>query len=191
MNKTHVDRQDDETQLIVLAQSGDVAAFGILAIRHQDRLYRFLMKTARTPADARDLTQEALLQAFRCLATFNGAARFSTWLTGIALNLSYNDARRASKCTCVEFNEENMADLPNSMSNPAHHYQQKASLGLLACAIEAMPADMRKYVQLISLDGHSYEDVAQLLKIPLGTVKSGMSRARQLLRCELTQKGFF
>ena len=54
-----------------------------------------------------------------------------------------------------------------------------------------MPADMRKYVQLISLDGHSYEDVAQLLEIPLGTVKSGMSRARQWLRGELTQQGFF
>lgn len=191
MNGKASDGQDDETRLVELAKGGDADAFGALVERHQNRLYRFILKSVNSPADARDLTQEALLQAYRCLDSFNGTARFSTWLTGIALNLVRNQVNRAPKCHFVECNEEIMANITNTLDDPAHHHQQKASLGVLACAIEDLPADMREYLVLIGLEGHSYEEVAQLLEVPLGTVKSKMSRARQKLRQDLAVQGFF
>lgn len=191
-----IDRQGpnssvEDARLVVLAKGGDTAAFSALVERHQNKLYRFILKSVNSPADARCLTQEALLQAYRCLASFNGTSRFSTWLTGIALNVTRNQIRRASKCHFVEYDEESMACMANTLDDPAHHHQQKASLGVLACAIENLPADMRKYLVLIGLDGHSYEEVAQLLEVPLGTVKSKMSRARQKLRQDLAAQGFF
>lgn len=181
----------EDARLVVLAKGGDTAAFGTLAGRHQNRIYRFILKSVGTPAEARDLTQEALLQAYRCLASFNGTARFSTWITGIALNLARNHANRSPKCRFVEYNEENMASMTNTASDPYHHHRQKASLDALAAAIEALPTGMREYLVLIALDGNSYEEVSQLLDVPLGSVKSRMSRARQKLRQELTAQGFF
>jgi RNA polymerase sigma-70 factor (ECF subfamily) len=183
--------QDDETRLVALARGGDAGAFGALVERHQDKLYRFVLKSVRCPADARDLTQEALLQAYRCLASFNGASRFSTWLTGIAVNLTFNHARRASSGRFVEYKEEDMANLASPLDDPSQQHQQKAMLGMLSRAIDAMPDDMRKYMLLIGLEGHTYDEVAQLLEVPLGTVKSRMNRARQALREELARQGFF
>lgn len=182
---------DDDSRLVALAKGGDIAAFSALVERHQNKLYRFILKSVNSPADARDLTQEALLQAYRCLASFNGTSRFSTWLTGIALNLARNQVNRAPRCQFVEYNEENMSGKANTLADPPHQHQQKISLGMLASAIEALPPDMREYLVLIALDGHSYEEVAQLLEVPLGTVKSRMSRARDKLRQDLAAQGFF
>lgn len=183
--------EDDEAGLVARAKGGDAAAFSALAGRHQDKLFRFLLKSVKTPADARDLTQEALLQAYRCLASFNGEARFSTWLTGIALNLLRNQINRALKGNFVEYNEENIAHLSNHLDDPAHHHQARVRLNMLARAIEAMPVDMRECLLLIGVEENSYEEVAQLLDVPLGTVKSRMSRARQMLRQDLAGQGFF
>ena len=182
---------DDETRLVALAKSGDNAAFIELVERHQNRIYRFILKSFNSPADARELTQETFLQAYRCLASFNGTARFSTWLTGIALNLTRNQIRRAPKCHFVEYNEENMACMANTQDDPSHQHQQKVSLVALVCAIEALPADLRKYLVLIGVDGYTYEEVAKLLEVPIGTVKSGVSRARQKLCQNLALQGFF
>ena len=191
MNDKASDAQADETRLVALAKGGDIAAFGALVERHQNKLYRFILKSVNSPADARDLTQEALLQAYRCLASFNGTSRFSTWLTGIALNLARNQVNRASSGRFVEYKEEDMAHLASPLDDPSRQHQQKAMLGMLSRAIDAMPDDMRKYMLLIGLEGHTYDEVAQLLEVPLGTVKSRMNRARQALREDLARQGFF
>jgi RNA polymerase sigma-70 factor (ECF subfamily) len=191
MNGKPTNIPDDDIRLVALAKDGDTAAFSALVERHQNKIYRFILKSVNSPADARDLTQETLLQAYRCLASFSGASRFSTWLTGIALNLTRNQVNRTPKCHFIEYNEESMSNMKNPLDDPSRHHQQKVTLGVLACAIEALPADLRECLVLIGLDGHGYEEVAQLLEVPLGTVKSRMSRARQKLRQDLAVQGFF
>lgn len=182
---------DDDSRLVALTNGGDNRSFSVLVERHQNKVYRFILKHVNSQADARDLTQEAFLQAYRCLASFNGTARFSTWLIGIALNLARNHVNRAPKSIFVEYCEEDMPNITNVSDDPAHQHQQKRSLGVLARAIETLPADAREYMVLIGLDGHSYEEVAQMLAVPIGTVKSKMSRARQKLRQDLVSQGFF
>lgn len=189
--KSGMNGPEDEIRLVALAKGGDARAFGALVERHQNRIFRFILKSIDSPAEARDLTQETLLQAYRCLASFNGTSRFSTWLTGIALNLVRNQIRQAPKRQIVEYNEENMANMANPLDDPSLYHQQQARLGVLAVAIEALPADMQEYLTLIGMDGHSYEEVARRLDVPLGTVKSRISRARQKLRQELAAQGFF
>lgn len=182
---------DEENGLIARAKGGDATAFSTLVERHQNKIYRFILKQINAPAEARDLTQETLLQAYLCLTSFNGASRFSTWLLGIALNLARNHLRRVPQCHFAEYNEENMFNIANGADDPAQQHQQQATLGVLARAIEALPAEMRDYLVLVGVDRHSYEEVAQLLDVPLGTVKSGVSRARQKLRQNLALQGFF
>lgn len=145
------------------------------------------------PADARELAQEALLQAYRCLAAFNGASRFSTWLAGIALNLARNHLKRAAPCGLVEYGEETLSALAaeRDKDDPERRFRNKAALAMLARAIDALPPDMRERVVLIALEGHSYEEAATLLGLALGTVKSRTSRARQKLREDLALQGFF
>ena len=79
----------------------------------------------------------------------------------------------------------------NTLDNPSLKYQQRAMLGELVCAIQALPAALRESMLLIGLEGHSYEEAAQLQNLPLGTVKSQVSRARQLLRQKLALRGLF
>jgi RNA polymerase sigma-70 factor (ECF subfamily) len=182
--------RDDDNRLVALALAGDVAAFTALIKGNENKVYRFILKFLNSSADARDLTQETLLQAYLCLASFNGASRFSTWLIGIALNLARNHVSRAPKFRFIEYNEEIMPDT-NTLDNPSLKYQQRAMLGELVCAIQALPAALRESMLLIGLEGHSYEEAAQLQNLPLGTVKSQVSRARQLLRQKLALRGLF
>lgn len=181
----------DESILLASAKSGDGSAFCALVKPHQNNVYRFILKRINSPEDARDLTQQTLLQAHLCLATFNGTSRFSTWLIGIALNLARNHVNRAPKCHFVEYNEANISDIPRVVDAPFLDHQQKIRLGVLARAIETLPADMRECMVLLGMEGRSYEEVAQLLEVPVGTIKSKMSRARQKLREILALQGFF
>jgi RNA polymerase sigma-70 factor, ECF subfamily len=183
---------DNDQMLVALAKNGDTAAFATLVERHQNKVYRFILKYVHAPTDARDLTQEALLQAFRCLAGFNETARFSTWLTGIALNLARNFVNRSPRGEFVEYQEELLpASLEDVSGDPARSHERNTFLGALSSSIDALPEEMREYIVLLGLEGCSYEEIAELLGVPLGTVKSKVSRARQKLREIMKQRGYF
>lgn len=181
----------DDIRLLSQARNGDGKAFGVLAERHRNRLYRFILKNVRCPVEARDLTQESLLQAYRSLGSFNGSARFSTWLTGIALNLTRNHLNRGPQRFFVENGEEDLSGMSSSRDDPFFLHQRNTEMAALADAISGLPADMRECLVLVALEGYSYEEAAQLLDVPVGTVKSRICRARQKLREELGAQGFF
>lgn len=183
---------DNDTLLVKLAKNGDQAAFTTLVERHQGKLYRLVLKYVHCPTEARDLTQEALLQAYRCLSSFQENSRFSTWLSGIALNLARNFVNRSPKGDFVEY-EENCAHLAeeSTLCDPVHNHERSVFLDALSQSIDALPGEMREYIVLIGLEGCSYEEIAEMLGVPLGTVKSKVSRARQRLRESMKQRGFF
>lgn len=181
----------EDSRLVSQARNGDGNAFGVLAERHRNRLYRFILKNVRCPVEARDLTQESLLQAYRSLGSFNGSARFSTWLTGIALNLTRNHLNRGPQRFFTGHGEEDLSGIASSRDDPLFLHLKNAEMAALASAISGLPADMRECLVLVALEGHSYEETAQLLAVPVGTVKSRICRARQKLREELGAQGFF
>lgn len=185
------DIASDYNHWLALARTGDTAAYGKLALAHQTKLYRFVLKYVRSTADARDLTQEALLQGFRCIDAFKGDSLFSTWLTGIALNLARNFIKRTPAGDFVEYEDHGHYCVGHASDDPVRTLQGKESLTLLSAAIADLPTDMKECLILISMEEFSYEEVAHTLGLPVGSVKSKVSRARQRLREALVECNLF
>lgn len=181
----------DDDHWVALAKTGDTVAYGQLALAHQTKLYRFILKYVKSAADARDLTQEALLQGYRCIEAFKGNSRFSTWLTGIALNLARNHVNRAPAEIFVEYDDDGQGAGGHSKGDPLRALQDKEALTSLSVALAALPADMRDCLLLVGMEELSYEEVAQTLGLPIGSVKSKVSRARQRLREALAGGNLF
>jgi RNA polymerase sigma-70 factor (ECF subfamily) len=162
--------------------AGDPAQFNGLVMRYANGLYRFILKNVGHASLAEDLTQETFVDAYRQLPRFRGEAKFSTWLFGIALNKVRNyinrspDRRQQNSPTCVLH-----PDLASD-GNPTQLLEKKQTLLALQRAIETLPIELRESLILVVMEGLSYEEVAQLLGIPVGTLKSRVHRARDLLR---------
>ncbi|MDD2923583.1 sigma-70 family RNA polymerase sigma factor [Rhodoferax sp.] len=172
----------DDERWVALAQAGDIQAYGQLALAHQTKLYRFVLKYVKSVADARDITQEALLQGYRCIGSFNGHSRFSTWLTGIALNLARNHVNRAPAAQFEEYADDGLAAGLHSQGDPVRALEDRQALQAMSAALATLPGDMRDCIVLVGMEGLSYEEAAQALAMPVGSVKSKVSRARQRLR---------
>ncbi len=169
--------------LVDRARSGDSEAFSRLVREHHAQVWRFLMKWVRNRDDAEELAQETFLAAWRGLANFRGAAQFSTWLLGIALNLARNHHNRsAARNREAELpDEEHLADLLAPAPGPHELLVQKSTLAALDRAIARLPRDMREVIVMVTLEGLALGETAAMLGIPVGTVKSRLSRAKERL----------
>jgi RNA polymerase sigma-70 factor (ECF subfamily) len=175
-----------EAALLASARGGDAQAFGDLVKLHQNRVYRFVLKQLGQREIAREITQETFLQAYSGLSRFRAEARFTTWLIGIALNLTRQHLRGgAARGLHFEYQEDETRG--SAFTDPANIAQRNAALNALQGAIDALPADIREPLVLVALEGLGYEDAAELLQIPLGTVKSRINRARSDLKGALQE----
>lgn len=174
------DIEPDDEALIKAILGGDTDRFSPLVTRYQTRVMRFILKYEYNTYDAQDLAQETFLQAFRALPSFNHRARFSTWLTGIAFNLIKNHIGRTPTKQHVHLDiDEQPEDAPGFASdNPARDYENKQLLAAMAKAVADLPQHMRDAIVLVSSEGLSYEEAADTLGVPVGTVKSRLCRAR-------------
>lgn len=179
--------QDDALQ-VAAARGGDRKAFGALVERHQVLVYRFLLRRCRTAEDAQDLAQDAFIIAWSRLPTFDNRSRFSTWLLGIALNLARDRAGKASTRSEVELDEDLERSVPDPSAGPDVQRERKRALGALQQAIERLSPDLRTTLELVAFEDMAYDDVAVLLDVPAGTVKSRVNRARSLLRAAVGER---
>ena len=185
------DREIDR-QLVERAQRGDKQAFGLLVEKYQRKLARLLSRFIRDPAEVEDVTQEAFIKAYRALPAFRGDSAFYTWLYRIGINTAKNYlmalGRRAPTSTEVEAEEaegfeegEQLRDIntPESLllSNEIAETVNKT--------IEGLPEELRRAIQMRELDGKSYEEIAQEMKCPIGTVRSRIFRAREAIAEQL------
>jgi RNA polymerase sigma-70 factor (ECF subfamily) len=185
------DREIDQ-QLVERAQRGDKRAFGLLVDKYQRRLARLLSRFVRDPAEVEDVTQEAFIKAYRALPNFRGDSAFYTWLYRIGINTAKNylmaAGRRAPTSTSVDSEEaegleegEQLRDI----NTPESMLLSREIGDTVNAAMQALPEELRTAIQLREIEGMSYEDIAQMMSCPIGTVRSRIFRAREAIAEQL------
>jgi RNA polymerase sigma-70 factor (ECF subfamily) len=189
----------EESAVVARARGGDREAFGWLVERHQDRVYALAWRLCRGDRDhAEDLAQESFLRALRGLPEFRGDAAFSTWMHRIVLNLHLNResslagrARRRQVSLGAGKDEDGpRLELPSRGPRPDEQAADSELLGRLRLAFDELDETRRVVVLLRDVEGRSYEEIAALLEIPIGTVRSRLARAREELSSRLGGSGF-
>lgn len=182
----------DDLLLVKRAKQDDPKAYETLLKKYRKSVYYMLLKMVNNADDAEDLTQEAFAKAFNSLAKFDSKYAFSTWLFRIATNNCIDFIRKkriqtVSIDTPYENDEgDSMSfDLPDPNLSPDDLMLKKQRKEYLGKAVERLPAKYKRLVQLRYFQELSYEEVAQELELPLGTVKAQLFRARELLSQEL------
>ena len=183
-----------ELELVQRAREGELAAFNSLVLRHQNAAYGLALRFLSSREAAEDATQEAFIRAYRAIGTFRGE-RFRSWLFSIVANACRDELRRRRRRPQRSLDEAreqpDRADLDPTDTDPTPEAQ--ALSGELREALERslmqLPEDWRLVVVLSDVQGLSYEEIAESTGVPLGTVKSRLSRARARLRDILLASG--
>ena len=176
-----------DQQLVARVQKGDRRAFDLLVIKYQHRILALVTRFVSDHAEAQDVTQEAFIKAFRALPAFRGDSAFYTWLYRIAVNTAKNhliSRGRKTPTTDVDwddaavFSEE---DRMRDTDTPDGLLQRDQLKAVVFSAIDALPEELKVAVTLREIDGLSYEEIAQVMDCPIGTVRSRIFRAREAI----------
>ncbi len=181
------DREVDQ-QLVERAQRGDKHAFELLIIKYQRRLARLISRFVRDGAEVEDVTQEAFIKAYRALPGFRGESAFYTWLYRIGINTAKNYLltfkRRVPTTTMIDSDEaENFEEgaLLREVSTPENELMSKQVVDVVNLSLQQLPDDLRIALTLREIEGLSYEEIADVMNCPIGTVRSRIFRAREAI----------
>jgi len=191
-----------DSEIVKRAQAGDHDAFRILVERYQGRAYGLALRILRNEEQAKDAVQDSFLKVYRSLDRFEGRAGFYTWLYRIVMNQCLDHKRRDKSDREVEWNDESavgVLDASELAASPAGRDADREAPDVaierseirqaVARAINALPEDARRTIQLREIDGLSYKEIAEAMGIPKGTVMSRLHYARQRLRELLQEAG--
>jgi RNA polymerase sigma-70 factor, ECF subfamily len=180
--------QDDaDQQLVRRVQAGDKSAFNLLVLKYQHRVLKLVGRFVSDAAEAEDVAQEAFIKAYRALASFRGESAFYTWLYRIAINTAKN-ALVSNRRRPVDFDLD-LQD-PEQYDRHARLKESDTPEGVLLTeeirqvvehAMEQLPEDLRTAIVLRELEGLSYEEIAEAMDCPVGTVRSRIFRAREAI----------
>ena len=184
--------RDIDQRLVERVQRGDKAAFHLLVAKYQRKIFRLLSRLIRDAAEVEDVAQEAFIKAYRALPNFRGDSAFYTWLYRIAINTAKNhlvsQGRRAPTTTEADIEEaetfddgEHLRDL----NTPDSMLLSKQVAEAVNRAIDQLPEDLRTAIVLREIEGLSYEEIAESMNCPIGTVRSRIFRAREAIAQEL------
>ena len=181
------DREADQI-LVERVQRGDKQAFGLLVSKYQRKLVRLLSRLIRDPAEVEDIAQEAFIKAYRALPSFRGDSAFYTWLYRIGINTAKNylaaQGRRAPTSTGLDSEDaEDFEEGEQLRDNntPERILMSKQIGNTVNAAMAALPEDLRTAITLREIEGLSYEEIAQIMDCPIGTVRSRIFRAREAI----------
>lgn len=169
-----------DRELLDRARRGDGDAFGLLVVRHQDRIYTAVLRFCGDEEDARDIVQRAFLNAWRRIDSFKGDSAFSTWMYRIAFNESVSFRREGGRRRLGETGPE-----PADDRRPGDRLDSEENRAKVQDALSRIDPDDRKIIILRELEEKSYDEIAEILEIPKGTVRSRLFRAREALREKL------
>jgi RNA polymerase sigma-70 factor (ECF subfamily) len=179
----------DEALLIRDAQRGDLDAFNRLVLEYQDMLFNTALRILGDEDQAADATQEAFLSAFRSIKSYRGGS-FKAWLLRTVTNACYDELRRKKRRPTVplepETDDGDELEAPRWLADPSLSPEEKVELDDLEHAIQHclddLPSDFRTVVVLVDVQGMEYTEVSEAVRVPLGTIKSRLARARLRLR---------
>lgn len=172
----------DDQALVAAALSGRSEAFGTLVERYDRAVYHLAFRTLHHQEEARDVAQEAFFKAYRSLRTFKPEAKFSTWIFAIAYHACCDRLARRKR-----YSNDELPERADASAGPEDQAVAGDEGRRLRCAIDALPEKYRAVITLYHLQGRQYDEIAQVLGIPMGTVKTHLFRAKEQLRRMLTE----
>jgi RNA polymerase sigma-70 factor (ECF subfamily) len=185
------DREVDQ-QLVERAQRGDKRAFELLVSKYQRKLARLLSRFIRDSTEVEDVTQEAFIKAYRALPTFRGDSAFYTWLYRIGINTAKNYlvamGRRAPTTTDIDSEDAEGfedGDRLRDLNTPENELMSKQIAQTVNQTLSELPEELRTAITLREIEGLSYEDIANIMNCPIGTVRSRIFRAREAIAAKL------
>jgi RNA polymerase sigma-70 factor (ECF subfamily) len=180
-----------DQKLVVRVQKGDKTAFDLLVRKYQHKIAKLISRYVRDRREVEDVTQEALIKAYRAIGGFRGESAFYTWLYRIAVNTAKNyleSQGRRPPGTDMEIETAELTDGGASLRELATPERQMLTdeiANTVNRVIEGLPEDLRTAITLREIEGMSYEEIAQVMDCPIGTVRSRIFRAREAVDQEL------
>jgi RNA polymerase sigma-70 factor (ECF subfamily) len=177
--------EDLDQELVKRVQKGDKAAFDLLVIKYQHKLVHLVNRYVKDPSEAQDVAQDAFIKAYRALPEFRGESAFYTWLYRIAINTAKNyllsRSRRHYDYEIDVQDAEQLGDTPllKDIETPEESLMNEQVVQVISAAIDALPEEMRVAITLREFEGMSYEEIAEVMDCPIGTVRSRIFRARE------------
>ncbi len=174
--------------LVAKCQKGDKQAFELLIKKYQRRIFHLIYRITQDPAVVEPIAQEVFLKAYRSISSFRGTSRFYTWLYRIAVNTSLSHVKKESagenRERSLEYDLQTSSALADSMKTetPEELFMRKEFFKYLIDSLRRLPEELRTAVILRELSGMNYEEISEIMDIPLGTVRSRIFRARARLR---------
>ena len=182
---------DADRQLVDKVLGGNKNAFDMLVLRHQHKVFGLVSRFVLDKAEVEDVCQEAFIKAYRALPTFRGESAFYTWLYRIAINTAKNhmlSRKRRPPATDVQLEDAEVTETGNALrdiANPENNFETQKLKKAIFDAIKELPDDLRTTFTLREFSGLSYEDITEVMGCPVGTVRSRIFRAREMLDREV------
>ena len=192
MNEQTRNNAELDKELVQRVQQGDKSAYDLLVIKYQHKIVQLVNRFVKDPSEAQDVAQEAFIKAYRALGNFRGDSAFYTWLYRIAINTAKNylvsRSRRYSDYEVDVQDAEQVENAPQlkGMDTPDNVLMNEQIIEAIKSAIEKLPEEMRTAIMLREFEGLSYEEIAQAMECPVGTVRSRIFRAREAIDKKLT-----
>jgi len=186
-----LDERSVDAEIVARVQGGDKSAFNLLVIKYQHKVTKLVARFIRDNAEVQDVTQEAFIKAYRALANFRGDSAFYTWLYRIAINTAKNylvsQGRRPPNSDIDAEIAEGLDSAPGmrEIATPERIMLRDEIAQTVHRVVAGLPEDLRTAITLREIDGMSYEDIAQVMDCPIGTVRSRIFRAREAIDNEL------
>lgn len=195
MERTRTESGDSDLLLVERTVAGDARAFELLVIKYQRRVQRLIGRMVRDSDLVEDIAQETFIRAYRALHQFRGDAQFYTWLYRIAVNTAKKfllDLKRnpvVSESSLKSADEEDetsrAGNEPTTDETPESVLAAREIAAVVNAAMEALPEDLRQAVTLREIEGLTYEEIAQVMDCPIGTVRSRIFRAREAISAKV------
>lgn len=179
---------DTDQQLVNRVLAGNNAAFNLLVLRYQSRIAGLVSRFIFDKSEIEDVCQESFIKAFRGIETFRGDSSFYTWLHRIAVNTAKNyliSRSRRPPQTDIELDVAETSSILVNCEGPEQTYSTAELKVVIESAIDSLPEDLRTTYTLREFHGMAYEDISKVMECPVGTVRSRIYRARDLIDCKV------
>ena len=187
-----MDERQIDQELVERAQQGDTKAFEMLVVKYNRRLGRLLSRFIKDEHEVNDVVQESFIKAYRALPNFRGDSAFYTWLYRISINTAKNflanNNKRPIMASEITNGDGEVMDVVEQVADnltPEAELMNKQILQTVESAVAKLPEDLRGAITLREMDGLSYEEIAEVMQCPIGTVRSRIFRAREVIAADL------